>query len=118
MEDNSNEFFNRTTIYRYETINKAYIRYPNNSWHIQGKRGELDSIDKLVYMPENYLKSNRKITQEVLNELDKKTKNCIQEGGRLINIISNNGTDKFYISDIITSIKKIIPNLNINKKTD
>ena len=88
MEDNSNEFFNRTTVYRYETINKAYIRYPNNSWHIQGGREESGPIEKLVYMPKDHLKSNRKITQEVLDELDKKTKNCVQEGGRLINIVS------------------------------
>jgi hypothetical protein len=64
--------------------------------------------EKLVYVPKEVLKSNKRITQEFLDELDETTRNWIQEGGRLMSI-SNNGLDEFYRSNIIDSITTIAP---------
>ncbi len=106
--ENNIEFFNRTTLYRYQTINEAYIRYPDNSWHIHNGQKSGPMEEKLVYVPKEVLKSNKRITQEFLDELDETTRNWIQEGGRLMSI-SNNGLDEFYRSNIIDSITTIAP---------
>jgi hypothetical protein len=107
MENNS-EFFNRTTFYRYQTINEAYIRYPYDGWHIHNGQKSGPMKEKLVYVPKEVLNSNKKITQEFLDELDETTRNWIQEGGRLMSI-SNKGLDEFYMSKIVTSIETITP---------
>ena len=107
MEDNS-EFFDRTTFYRYQTTSEAYLRYPDNSWHIHNGQKSGPMKEKLVYVPRDYLESNKKITQEVLDELDETTRNWTQEGGRLMSIL-NDRLGEFYMSNIVTSITTITP---------